>query len=342
MVGEKKTESVKITENAETSEEAEKLEKPDVLGTPEIVGAPEMSEKTRKGRKKDRKRFCLLACEIFRNEVLLLLESDFALSEMVDVRFLPKGLHDVETGVRQAALREAIQDAEAGIVRETGNAENIENVKHTERVGNVECVENVEGSGTAGISFGGYEAILLGYGLCSGGIIGLSTQKTPLVVPRVHDCVALFFGSSERYEKYFFKYPGTYFQTAGWQELGEDMSQFLPDSFQAQCGAGESLESFCEKYGPENGPYLWRELGNFRKHYTRLAFLKTRGEMDAEAEKTARKQAEESGWEFDLLRGDLSLLTDLLRGNWDTERFLVLMPGQKIRESYHSGLIQVG
>lgn len=244
-------------------------------------------------------RFCLLACEIFRHEVTFLLET---LSDLpsVEVYFLPKGLHDVETEMRRMAL--------CKVVREADESEK-------------------------------YGAILLGYGLCSGGIVGLKTQKTPLVAPRVHDCIALFFGGCQPYENYFFAQPGTYFQTAGWQELGENLSQFPPDSFQKQCGAGESLETFCEKYGPENGPYLWRELGDMRRHYTRLVFLKTSPKTDAEAEKFARKQAEDSGWEFDVLAGDLSLLADLLRGKWDAERFLVLPPGQEIRQTFDCRLI---
>ena len=43
-----------------------------------------------------------------------------------------------------------------------------------------------------------YEASLLGYGLCSNGIVGLSAQ-IPIVVPRGHDCITLLLGSKEKY-----------------------------------------------------------------------------------------------------------------------------------------------
>ena len=42
-----------------------------------------------------------------------------------------------------------------------------------------------------------YDASLLGYGLCSNGIVGLSA-KIPIVVPRGHDCVTLLLGSKEK------------------------------------------------------------------------------------------------------------------------------------------------
>src|SRR5215831_9487195 len=40
-----------------------------------------------------------------------------------------------------------------------------------------------------------YDAIILGYGLCSNLVAGLSTPHTPLVIPRAHDCITLFLGS---------------------------------------------------------------------------------------------------------------------------------------------------
>ena len=43
-----------------------------------------------------------------------------------------------------------------------------------------------------------YEAILLGYGLCSNGLVGLTARSIPLVIP-VHDCITLFLGSKEQY-----------------------------------------------------------------------------------------------------------------------------------------------
>ncbi len=41
---------------------------------------------------------------------------------------------------------------------------------------------------------GRYEAIVLGYGLCSNILTGLTTAHTPLVIPRAHDCITFFLG----------------------------------------------------------------------------------------------------------------------------------------------------
>ncbi len=44
-----------------------------------------------------------------------------------------------------------------------------------------------------------YEAVIFAYGLCNNGIVGLTARSIPLVIPRAHDCITLFFGSSTRY-----------------------------------------------------------------------------------------------------------------------------------------------
>ena len=64
-----------------------------------------------------------------------------------------------------------------------------------------------------------YDASLLGYGLCSNGIVGLSA-KIPIVVPRGHDCVTLLLGSKEKYRQYFDSHRGIYWYSPGWIDTG--------------------------------------------------------------------------------------------------------------------------
>jgi hypothetical protein len=66
------------------------------------------------------------------------------------------------------------------------------------------------------------QKIILGYGLCSNGILGVSSNKTPITIPRCHDCIALLLGSVKSYNEYFRNRPGTYFLTCGWVELNQD------------------------------------------------------------------------------------------------------------------------
>ena len=49
----------------------------------------------------------------------------------------------------------------------------------------------------------GFDAILLGYGLCGNTIAGLRVREIPVVVPRAHDCCTLFLGSRKRFNEIF-------------------------------------------------------------------------------------------------------------------------------------------
>ncbi len=57
--------------------------------------------------------------------------------------------------------------------------------------------------------------IVLGYGLCSNGVVGVTARQQGLIIPRCHDCIGLFLGSPARYQEIFHSKPGTYYLTPG-------------------------------------------------------------------------------------------------------------------------------
>ena len=150
-----------------------------------------------------------------------------------------------------------------------------------------------------------YDAVLLAYALCSGGIAGLAAGKIPLVVPRAHDCITLFLGSREKYQDYFFANGGTYFMTTGWFEQDNALN-----------------------YDIDMMPF-----------YTKLAFIETGTEPDGSFERRAREAAGERHWEFEKITGDLSLLRRLIGGDWDND-FLVVPPGRQIQAAYNDDVIE--
>jgi len=56
---------------------------------------------------------------------------------------------------------------------------------------------------------GGAERIVIGYGVCGRGTIGIRSGPIPLVIPKVHDCIAMFLGGPEAYRREFAAQPGT-------------------------------------------------------------------------------------------------------------------------------------
>jgi hypothetical protein len=218
----------------------------------------------------------------------------------IDLEFLPKGLHDIGC----VGMRSRLQTT-------------------------IDAVDTTQ-----------YDALLLGYGLCNYGITGLSSRDIPLVIPRAHDCMTLFFGDKERYMAYFQEKPGTYFLTSGWLERGEATGELKQLSIQHETGMDLSYEALVDRYGEDNARYLYDELCNQTKHYSRIAFLNMGVEPDDRFQRQAREKATTNNWSFESIQGDMRLILNLVDGKWDTEDFLLLRPGEKVAVS-HDGTIIV-
>jgi hypothetical protein len=246
-------------------------------------------------------RLKLIACEILYRELCAVAARSI---NQVDVQFLPKGLHDIGQPAMNARLREALAAVDVG------------------------CDA-------------GYDAVLLGYGLCSNGVVGLAASRVPLVIPRAHDCIALFLGSKERYQAYFESHPGVYFETTGWIERGEQTRQQDPRSILSTSGLALSYDELVAKYGEDNARYLHDQLGDATRNYRSLAFIEMGIEPDDRFERIAREKAAREGWTFEKLPGDLSLLRALVDGPWDADRFLIVPPGHRVAASFDGRIVKM-
>jgi hypothetical protein len=242
------------------------------------------------------KRLKLIACEIMYRELCAAVARSV---NLVDVEFLPKGLHDIGHVGMSGRLAEVL----------------------------------------AGVDHGKYEAVLLGYGLCSNGLVGLSAQAIPLVVPRAHDCITLFLGSRQRYLEYFQAHPGVFFKTSGWIERGTGLLQSGQETTQSQSALAQSYEDLVARYGEDNARFLYEELCNMR-HYAGLTFVEMGIEPDDRFQRQSEAEAAERGWKYEKLSGDMRLLQGLLDGPWDDERYLVVPPGMRIAASFDEQVIK--
>lgn len=217
----------------------------------------------------------------------------------IDVEFLPKWLHDLGADPMRGKIQEAI-----------------------------DAVPDER-----------YDAICLVYALCNNGAVGLRARNIPVVIPRGHDCITLFLGSRERYEKYFDANPGVYFLTSGWMEYANN-DELESLSIQNKMGMNASLEELIEQYGEDNARYIYETLCDGTKNYHQYTYIEmgTGDEQNFECE--ARAKAEEKEWKFEKLRGDLSLLRRLVSGEWSEHDFLVVRPGESVCPSYDSSIIK--
>ena len=118
------------------------------------------------------------------------------------------------------------------------------------------------------------ERIVVGYGVCGLGTVGLHARDVPLAIPRVNDCIALFLGSDEAYRQQFARFPGTYYVSAGWieEKAQPQGNQEAP----IQCGPDcFTLRQLVERYGEENAAAIRAFLNSWQKNYQRAAYIDT-------------------------------------------------------------------
>ena len=159
---------------------------------------------------------------------------------------------------------------------------------------------------------GNCEAIILGYGLCSRGALGLASSKNKLVIPKRHDCIGIFLGSHKRYQEQHQKAPGTYYLTKGWIKHGGDPFKMLL--------------KWRDKYGDEKA---FRVIKKTLENYTRLIYIQTGKDNQKNEISYAKKVATMFGLRFEIMKGDNVLLQKMVRGVWDDD-FIIIEPGGKI------------
>lgn len=165
--------------------------------------------------------------------------------------------------------------------------------------------------------------IVLGYGLCGNGTVGVKAEKQPLVIPRAHDCISLFLGSSEARQKEQQKAPGTYYLTKGWIEEGTPPLAML--------------EEYTQRYGRKTAEWV---ISEEFKHYTRLALVDT-GAYDLSTYRNhARANAAFLGVAYEEIKGSLALFKKMVKGQWDKDKFIILQPGEEITQMMFMSLIE--
>lgn len=221
---------------------------------------------------------------------------------VIDIEFCSQGYHDLECSDMCSRLQEKIDKAEGK----------------------------------------GYDAILLGFALCSNGILGLTAGKTPIVIPRAHDCITLLLGSKERYSQLFFSNPGTYYLSSGWIERdAKNLEDLRSASVSSKLGIDKSLEELIKEYGEENAQYIIETLSaSMKTNYTTLAFIDTGLGNVASYRSITIAEAKKRSLEYKEIQGDLTLIQKLLDGAWNDNDFLILENGKKIERDDENQIIK--
>ncbi len=242
-------------------------------------------------------RLKVIACNVLLRELCL---TTLNSKNNIDLELLPQGLH-----VTPDKLRESVQKA----IDKTEE----EGILVTEKQETVYKTNNE------------YDAILLGYGLCSNGLTGISSKKTPLVIIRSHDCITHLLGSKDLYQKLFDENKGVYWYSAGWIEKSLQPSQ---NKYEL------TLAHYIKKYGEDNANYLMEMEQNWYKEYNWAFYIDWDMPKSDYYRDYTKKAADYLNWGFKEIKGNPELLQNFLDGNWNNERFLVIPPGEEIAASH--------
>lgn len=186
-----------------------------------------------------------------------------------------------------------------------------------------------------------YDKIILGYGLCSNGVVDLISDNHEIIIPRVDDCISLFLGSKERYLELFTKDPTTYYFCKGWIEYGGDPYRgYLLWTGKEDLIPKEWIRKK-EIYGSKRYDegtarfIITEEL----KNYKRIVLINNDDIENIHREYLEKmisflNEVLERKMILEEVKGSLKFLEKMALGDIDEKNFLRFKPGQKILQEY--------
>jgi hypothetical protein len=240
-------------------------------------------------------KYKLISCNVFLREFCAILAGARA---VIDPEFLELGLHEDSSELR-ARLQTRIDAISTALPRGSGGR--------------------------------GYDAILLGYGLCGNGLAGITARSLPLVLARAHDCCTILLGSRAAFQEGFGANLSASWSSVGYIEQGS--TYFRSSDLGASSGRSLEYAELVERYGEDNAAYVWEtlhpEVREREIHFIDTPETAGLGYADAMRERAAAESKE-----FILIPGSTRLLRALVAGAWDESEFLVVPPGRRIEPAW--------
>ena len=158
--------------------------------------------------------------------------------------------------------------------------------------------------------------IVLGYGLCSNGVVGLKAPRQGLLIPRVHDCIAFYLGSHQAYQKVFSQKPGTYHLTRSWIDNQTDPLGLMRNEYTRRVGSEMAEEA------------IRTEIRNYKY----ISFVDTQGSGNEAYRNRARENAAYFNKEFIEYKGADTFFKKFLFGPYHKPDFIYISPGDIVKQ----------
>jgi len=155
------------------------------------------------------------------------------------------------------------------------------------------------------------DTIILAFGLCGNGLVGLRSETARLVLPKTEDCIALLLGSQERRTRLAKEAP-RYFLTKGWLE--------------SETSIAREYDYCVRKFGPQRGLKVMRKMLEGYRYFT---FIETCGYDSSPYVAQTETLAREVGLDHQVIEGSSRFFEKLLLGPWDDE-FIIVQPGNPV------------
>lgn len=239
-------------------------------------------------------RIHIIACRVFSRELSYYASQS---PHIVDITWLPQGLHDTPEKLRQM-LKDTLNDLYLQKEKQM--------LKHWP------------------------DCIVLGYGLCSNGIVGLESRDTPLVIPKTDDCIAIFLGSQKRYLDLFQKYNGTYWLNNGWIETAFIPSEEMLD---------KRYREYVRLYGEENADFLLEQDKLWAYNYNSCGYISSSVYDCPDYPLLAEQIAKHHNWKYCKFEGDNRLIKAMTEGRWNNDEFLICPRDHRVEATYDKSKI---
>lgn len=161
----------------------------------------------------------------------------------------------------------------------------------------------------------GYSKIILAFGLCGGATRNIRAADSPLLIPKVHDCLPILLGSKNSYEYVSQQEKGTFYLSTGWMISEKNILS--------------EHQRVCEKYGEKKAQ---RILTRMYDSYKKVLFIHTGCKEEDVTLRESRQIAELLNLTYSEMQGEDTYLQKIVNGPWHEEDFAHIPPFGVIEE----------
>ncbi|MDF2568957.1 MAG: hypothetical protein K0R55_561 [Sporomusa sp.] len=161
----------------------------------------------------------------------------------------------------------------------------------------------------------GYEKVILAFGLCGGAARELKASDSPLIIPRVHDCIPVILGSRKRFEQFNQAEKGTFYLSCGWMITEKNILS--------------EHQRIVKKHGEKKA---LRILSQMYDSYQRVLFIHTGCQEEQDSLRESRQIAELLTLRHETVQGDKTYIHKLVNGPWLQEEFIHIAPYEMVQE----------